>query len=229
MLFDIDGTLIDSAGVGLLSLREGFFDAFEETRSRPDDFPRLDLGGCTDHSVAIEIFRAFGIGDTDTNRNRFYEAYSVRLSENLSASRPRNARLLSGARELLEKIQTTTDHTLSLLTGNVENGAMIKTGHFGIDHYFSFGAFGNDHHDRNQLGPIAIERAREKTGREFTGNDVIVIGDTPRDIACARACGASVIAVATGTACRETLAQCEPDELFDDLSDTDKLLSALKK
>ncbi len=229
LLFDIDGTLIDSAGVGLLSLREGFFGAFPELEGRAENFPELQLGGATDGGVAMQIFEAFGIEDTGNHRRTFYELYSFRLLDNLRFSKPRSARILSGVEKLLDHIAEDTDHQSALLTGNAERGAKIKTAHFGIDHHFPFGAYGDDHHDRNELGPIAIKRAEQHSGVRFSGDQVVVIGDTPRDIECARACGASVIAVTTGSASREVLAECEPDYLFDDLSDTEAIVCALKK
>ncbi|MEQ1841016.1 MAG: HAD hydrolase-like protein, partial [Verrucomicrobiales bacterium] len=96
-----------------------------------------------------------------------------------------------------------------------------------LDHHFTHGAFGCDHYDRNQLGPIARERALQACGRDFPPERIVVIGDTPKDIACARALGARVIAVATGAATRKELEAAGPDAILDDLSDTEGVLIAL--
>ena len=106
-------------------------------------------------------------------------------------------RLLDGATELLAEYRN-AGHTLGLLTGNLARGAAIKVNHYEVGHHFGFGAYGDDHWDRNELGPIALTRAEEFAGRRFSANETLVIGDTPKDIACAHAFGAKCLAVATG-------------------------------
>jgi phosphoglycolate phosphatase-like HAD superfamily hydrolase len=127
----------------------------------------------------------------------------------------------------LKKLKTRKHVVLGLLTGNVSRGAELKLDHYGVWHFFEFGAFADDHHDRNQLGPFARARAREKHGREFSGDEIDVIGDTPRDIECGKALGARTIAVATGSCSREKLAEHNPDILIDDFSDVDRLIDTL--
>jgi len=220
LLFDIDGTLIDTEGAGLVSLEEGFFRSFpERSGSR---FPALDLGGATDGSVVAFLFEHFEIEDHDRHRAHFFRNYEEALAEKLREFLSmKKGRVLPGIPELLARLaERHHDFVLALLTGNTEAGARIKLESFGLDSYFPFGAFGSDHHDRNQLGPIALERARKATGRSYPTTQALVIGDTGKDIACARACGAKVLAVATGTVSRETLAADSPDGLLDDLSDT---------
>ena len=107
-----------------------------------------------------------------------------------------------------------------LLTGNVERGARIKLGHHGLSHFFKFGAFADDSQWRNELGPVALRRARELHGVEFTPERVFVIGDTPHDIACGKVIGARTIAVATGQYSLEELNAHTPHAAFSDLSDT---------
>jgi phosphoglycolate phosphatase-like HAD superfamily hydrolase len=113
------------------------------------------------------------------------------------------------------------------LTGNVSRGAQLKLEHYGVWHFFEFGAFADDHHDRNKLGGFARTRAREKHGREFSPDETDVIGDTPRDIACGKAFGARTIAIATGTWSRADLAKHQPNFLFDDLSNVDEVIRTL--
>jgi phosphoglycolate phosphatase-like HAD superfamily hydrolase len=227
LLFDIDGTLIDTGGAGLASLEAGLFEAFPECSDRP--FPPLDLGGATDGRVVAFLFGHFEIEDHAPHRDLFYQSYSAALEQQLKNHRERGSgQVLPGVPELLEAIKVEfPDHVSALLTGNAEIGARLKLKHFGIDSYFAFGAFGDDHPDRDQLGPIAMQRARRHTGRHFHTDEVIVIGDTLKDIRCARACGAKVIAVATGTVSYEELKKAEPDALLPDFSDLSLTMKAL--
>jgi phosphoglycolate phosphatase len=135
--------------------------------------------------------------------------------------------LLPGVLELLEKLRARPQVVLALLTGNVSRGARLKLEQYGVWHFFEFGAFADDHHDRNELGPFARARAREKHGHEFEAARIDVIGDTPRDIACGKAIDARTIAIATGTWSRDALAAHHPDFLFDDLADVDQVIRRL--
>src|SRR5204862_6935732 len=139
----------------------------------------------------------------------------------------RKGKLLPGVLKLLEKLKSRPHVVLALLTGNVSRGARLKLEHYGVWHFFEFGAFADDHHDRNQLGLFARARAKEKHRREFSADQIDVIGDTPRDIACGKALGARTIAVATGSWSRQKLAEHDPDLLIDDLSDVDRLINTL--
>src|SRR5205807_8740342 len=103
-----------------------------------------------------------------------------------------------------------------ILTGNLERGAKLKLEHYDLWRFFAFGAFADDHPDRNELGAFALSRAQQTTGIDFAPEQVDVIGDTGHDIACGKAFGARTIAVATGSWSRQRLTQCEPDSLFDD-------------
>lgn len=221
LLFDIDGTLVDAGGAGLKALREGFLEAFPQHCT--DEFPSLELGGATDHGVAADLFDHFGVEDHPEHRKRFFRAYTVRLERGLAThSLAGKARLLPGVPDLLTRLSDRGDHRLAILTGNLREGARIKLRHFAIDHHFSLeaGAYGDDHHDRNELGPIARLRAVGFFGEEFAPEDIVVIGDTLRDIACARAFGAKVLAVATGAASRDELEKGRPDRLVEDFTET---------
>jgi phosphoglycolate phosphatase-like HAD superfamily hydrolase len=139
----------------------------------------------------------------------------------------RKGKLLPGVLQLLERLKTRKHLVLALLTGNISRGARLKLEHYGVWHFFEFGAFADDHCDRNQLGSFARARARERHGCEFSANEIDVIGDTPRDIACGKAIDARTIAVATGTWTREQLAEHHPDFLIDDLSDVNRVIDTL--
>ena len=220
LLFDIDGTLVDTGGAGLSSLREGFHEAFPEHRDDP--FPPLELGGATDHGIVRGLFGHFGIEDDGDRRRRFFSAYTARLGDRLEIfSREGRGRVLPGVAGCLAHLSRHDGYCLGLLTGNLREGAEIKLRHYGLDHHFTpeAGAYGDDHYDRNELGPIARHRASGIFGEDFAPEHIVVIGDTPRDIACARAFGAKVLAVATGAATREELERGEPDALLESLAD----------
>ena len=228
LLFDIDGTLVDTEGAGLISLREGFFESFPDRKG--EEFPPLDLGGATDGSVVAFLFEHFRIEDHDHHRSQFFREYERVLERKLREFQAENkGRVLPGIPALLARLaERREDFVLALLTGNTEEGARIKLRSFGLESYFRLGAFGSDHHDRNELGPIALERAEKELGRAYAPHRAIVIGDTGKDIACARACGARVIAVATGAVSREELAEGRPDGLLSDLEDTESAIAMLE-
>ena len=127
---------------------------------------------------------------------------------------------------LLPVLSQRTDVVLALLTGNLERGAEHKLSHYGVWEYFAFGAFADDHHERDRLGPFALTRARER-GHTVSLARTFVIGDTPHDISCARAIGARAVAVATGVFRAENLAPHTPDVLLEDLADIPATLRAL--
>jgi phosphoglycolate phosphatase len=198
-LFDIDGTLVDTGGAGLASLEETTREVFG------DAGPPLDLAGATDLGIVHGIHAHFGMEPTPERVSTYLGIYQHRLDWNLASGRfP--GRVLGGVTGLLEELAARTDCSIGLLTGNIAGGAASKVRHFGLAAYFGFGAYGCDHADRNRLGPIAMERASAHAGRSFTAGETWVIGDTPKDIACAHAVGARCLAVATG---RFTAAELE--------------------
>src|SRR5213082_2633132 len=220
LLFDIDGTLIHSGGAGVRALKS----AFEERFGVADDLHGIEIAGMTDSGIVVSILKKNDILATNENIGAFLDSYVHFLSLELPR---RKGKLLPGVLDLLEKLKSRPHLVLGLLTGNVSRGAQLKLGHYGVWHFFEFGAFADDHHDRNELGAFARARAKEKHGREFSAAEIDVIGDTPRDIACGKALRARTIAVATGTWSREKLAEHHPDILIDDLSDVDRLIDTL--
>jgi len=220
LLFDIDGTLIQSGGAGMEALKRGLKERFKID----DDLDDIEIAGMTDSGIVISILKKHKIPTSTENVAAFLDSYVHFLSKELPR---RKGNLLPGVLELLEKLKTRKHVVLGLLTGNLSRGAQLKLGHYGVWHFFEFGAFADDHHDRNQLGPFARARAKEKHGREFSAEEIDVIGDTPRDIACGKALGARTIAVATGTWSREKLAEHHPDFLIDDFSNVDRLINTL--
>ena len=190
-LFDIDGTLVDTGGAGLRSLQEASQQRFG------GEGPPLDLAGSTDLGVIHGILGHFGLEPDDGRIESFFRIYLERLEWNL-AHGGYPGRVLPGVNALLERLDADETVHLGLLTGNIAGGAAAKMRHFGLDRYFEFGAYGCDHMDRNRLGPVVAARAAAHIGRTFDPDEMVVIGDTPKDIACAKALGAPCIAVATG-------------------------------
>ena len=220
LLFDIDGTLIASGGAGERALRLGFRDRF----GIDDDLRNVEIAGRTDSGIARAMLRTHGLAETPENIAAFVDGYLSHLADELSRT---EGRLLPGILPLLAALQSRPEMVLALLTGNVARGAELKLLHYGVWHFFEFGAYADDHHDRNQLGPFARQRAREKHGLDFPPERIFILGDTPHDITCARAIGARAVAIATGKFTCAELAAHQPDFLFDDLSDLDAVLAAL--
>ena len=220
LLFDIDGTLIHAAGAGLESVRRTLVERF----GIADDLRDIEFAGRTDSGIVMTILNKHRIPATNENIASFLDSYVHFLSLELPR---RTGQILPGVLELLQKLKNRSHLILGLLTGNISRGAQLKLEHYGVWHFFEFGAFADDHHDRNQLGRFAQARAREKHGVEFQADQIDVIGDTPRDIECGKAFGARTIAIATGSWPRPKLAAHQPDFLFDDLSNVDEVIHIL--
>ena len=209
ILFDIDGTLVDTGGAGLAALKDAAFDVFG------GEGPPLDLAGSTDGGILRGLFEHFGREYDLAVEEEFYQTYLIRMQANLGDPKY-GGRLLKGVTSLLSSLED-DGHTIGLLTGNIKRGGMIKVAHYGIAEHFQFGAYGDDHWDRNELGPIALERAEQSTGRKFSPDEVLVIGDTPKDVVCAHAIRAKCVAVATGNFNEEELVACGAYRVISDL------------
>ena len=217
-LFDIDGTLIDARGAGLAAIEGAVRDLYGEDIR----VPPLDLGGATDAALVEKIFAACGMEPRPAAVSDFYEAYLLRLSEGLRDDEF-DGELLPGVRELLDVLRE-AGVMLGLLTGNVEEGARLKLERFGLNEYFAFGAFGHERVDRTELGPLALDRAGKARGRTFCAAETVIIGDTPRDVACGQALGARTIAVATGSSSLAQLSACRPSLLLETLEKPDRIM-----
>jgi phosphoglycolate phosphatase len=220
ILWDIDGTLINTGSAGQHALVRATHERFGSNA----DLTGVEIAGRTDIAIAHQVLKKYRQPVTPENINSFLDCYVARLPEELPKGK---GRVLPGIGELLETLARQQDKTLGLLTGNLERGARLKLGHFDLWRFFPFGAFADDHHDRNQLGPCALTRAAAHAGCDFLPERVDVIGDTGHDVACGKAFGARTIAVATGSWPREQLAEHEPDFLFDDLANVDEVKRTL--
>lgn len=216
LLFDIDGTLLRTAGAGRSALRRAMLAVFGETGPL-DDF---DFDGRTDPAIVRGLLRSTGKTDgwIDARLPGLWGPYCRELERELER---RNGELAAcaGIPALLEDLGARDDVVLGLVTGNVEGGAWRKLGACGLDGHFRFGAFGSDSELREDLPPLALARAAEGFDRRLGIEDCVVIGDTPEDIRCARACGARVLAVATGRYGLEELREHAPDDVLPDLAD----------
>ncbi len=219
-LFDIDGTLLTSGGAGEAALKQASFDFF----GHEENLETIEISGRTDTSIARQLCSRYGLPHSAANIDGFLSRYLHHLQIQLPL---KQGRLLPGIKELLHTLSAHPAVTLALLTGNLRQGARIKLTHYEVWHHFPFGAFADDSHERNDLGPVARARALDQTGIDFPDSAVFVIGDTPHDIACGRACGARTIAVATGSHEPGELLLHAPDHCFDDFSDLSQVLDAL--
>ncbi|MFP6895715.1 MAG: HAD hydrolase-like protein [Roseibacillus sp.] len=221
VLFDIDGTLIDTRGAGLKAIRMAVHDLHGA------EVPKLDLNGATDSGLARDILSSFDLEVNEKSVSAFYEAYLVRLAEHLGNGDFAGV-ILPGVPRLLDALRE-AGATLGLLTGNIAAGADLKLEHFGLAEYFGFGAFGDDHHDRNELGPVAVARAEEMQGRSFDRAETVIIGDTPKDIACGKALGSITLAVATGSFTVEELRDHHATMVVENFDDPVRIVSRLRR
>ncbi len=215
VLFDIDGTLIASGGAGIRS----FAAVARSTFGHPNGTTGLSFAGRTDLSIIREFFQTVGLPPSPARFARFLDDYVHWLAHHLE-SQP--GRILPGIDEALCALRGLDQPPLlGLLTGNIRLGAEIKLRHFRLWDHFEIGAFSDDHEDRNQLAAIARDRGSAWLERELCGDEVLVIGDTPLDIACARAIGGRCLAVATGGCPLTVLQEHHPTWAVPDLRSID--------
>ena len=222
VLFDIDGTILQSNGAGrramLTALREVF------GTPGPEDH-RYD--GKTDPQIVREVMRLEGHHDAhiDERMDMLMSLYLSRLEHELQHV---DTLVHPGIFELLATLEGRKDTVLGLLTGNLREGAYAKLRAAGIDpDLFRVGAFGSDHEQRPELPAVAKRRAKDELGVDVEGEELVVIGDTPADIECGRSLGVRAIGVATGSYTVEELLRCGAYAAFETLADTDRVVSAI--
>ena len=223
LLFDVDGTLVSARGAG----RRAMGRALEAVYGITGPVGSYDFRGKTDPQIVFDLMGSAGLsaGQVQERLGHFYERYV----ENLRAEiRLRGGvSLLPGIQELVERLSRCPTAVIGLITGNIEVGAKIKLEPTGLLPHFRVGAYGSDEPDRGRLPAIAARRAETLSGATITPEQVVVIGDTPLDIGCARAYGARAVAVATGGHGVEELAAHQPDALFADFADVGRVLATL--
>jgi phosphoglycolate phosphatase len=221
VLFDIDGTLISTGGAGKIAFAETFHELFGIAEISAN----VGFAGRSDRAIAEELMRVHEIDVSPANWLNFTTAFLPRLEAVLPRAQ---GEILPGVVELLDELATLDHVALGLLTGNITAGAKAKLSHYQLFERFAFGGYGDDWIDRNDIAVAALEAAHTHLNNGSPGGEVIVIGDTPADVRCARAIGAHAVAVATGGATWEQLAASEPDLLIADLTDRAPLLQLLK-
>lgn len=223
VLFDLDGTLLWTDGAG----RRAIGRALEQTIGATGPIETFRFDGRTDPEIVTRLAEAAGGSGARAPVAAILDRYVELLEEELA--RPgRRLRVMPGVSALLQELEARADCVLGLLTGNVLEGARLKLRAVGLaPERFRVGAFGSDSADRGALPRIAQRRSLELLGLEVGGPDVVIVGDTPSDVECARGIGARVVAVATGAYSTEALRAAGADAVFDDLSDTVAVVRAL--
>jgi len=212
VLFDIDGTLIHTDGVGI----KAFARVLETQFKIANGTTGLKFSGRTDGGLARELFCRHRIEPSKDNFNLFFDCYADWLAQMLPEHQ---GEVCPGVWKFIHDLQSSSKPpTLGLLTGNIRLGAEIKLRHFNLWDSFVTGAFGDDHEDRNEIAAIAHQRGSRVLQENLTGDQVLVIGDTPLDIACGRAISAKVLAVATGGSTLSELQAHRPDWAVADLA-----------
>ena len=212
VLFDIDGTLVSTGGAGIKAFGEAFEAAFGVVNATA----KIKFAGRTDYSLFRELCQRNGVGHTPENRESFFSHYLRLVDSHLDTNK---GGPFPGVVRLLDDLAVLPDApVLGLLTGNIREGAKRKLGAYGLWDRFALGGFSDDDEDRNLIAAAAAAKGSEYLERKLEGLEIVVIGDTPRDIACGKHIGARTVGVATGGATLEALQACEPDWAVPDLT-----------
>ncbi|MGH9153282.1 MAG: HAD family hydrolase [Acidimicrobiales bacterium] len=227
VLWDVDGTLLRTNGVA----QRAFDVAAEHVLGRRPGPHEVRMSGKTDPLIALEILLFAGLAEEEARR--LLRRVVERLEAELEGARDlvrEQGHVMAGVEALLAGLHDDPRVTQSVLTGNTASNAAVKLEAFALDRWIDVdvGAFGSDDSDREQLVPVALDRVRRLRGRDLGPEQVWVVGDTPRDLACARAGGARCLLVATGRFPIEELEAEEPDEVLPDLTDTEAVLKLLR-
>lgn len=219
ILFDIDGTLLLTRNAGARAMTDA-------GRAMFGDHFTLDgiaISGRLDPLIWFDAARAAGLDDPMAHHDRFRATYGEQLRRRL-AEKP-TAVLLPGVRELIDALTNNGRPTLGLLTGNYPETGRLKIESAGLDpDIFTITAWGCDGAHRRDLPGIALDLYQQRHGRTLDGGQVVIIGDTPHDVDCAQHHGCRCIAVATGRYSVDELAECNPDLVVENLSNTASLM-----
>ncbi|MCK9223480.1 MAG: HAD hydrolase-like protein [Candidatus Muirbacterium halophilum] len=221
LLFDIDGTIVDVKKSG----QKALFDAFLEVTGQDCSKINLCMAGKTDAGIIKIIMEAFKVDNSQ--KNFIITNYIKNLENNMKII---NSFIMPGVMEIINFIKQKDYYVPGLLTGNMYDGARLKLEYFELFKYFPFGAYGDNHCNRNDLAIDALKRLKHLYGDEsFSNEDIIIIGDTPMDIECGKSINAKTIAVATGPYSMEELAEHKPDLLCDTLENTSEIITFINK
>ena len=212
LLWDIDGTLLSAEGAGPQAFERALWLQFGERIQ----LSSIDWPGSTDFAIAYALLEKLGWEVNRKNARNLLDSYLEELPGLLESTR---TKANPGVLELLEVFDRESGVYQALLTGNIQRGSQLKLGHIGVEHYFLFGAYADYSDHRNDLGFHALDLARKRLGKDFSGDQVYVIGDTPKDIECGKHIGAHTIAVATGHHSVKELAKHQPSVVLESLAD----------
>lgn len=224
LLFDLDGTLMLSGGAARRAMNR----AFAELHGITDAFGAVVPDGKTDPLIFREIFSNHGV--TVADEAAAFAALALRYADHMADEMPRaeRARLMPGALRLLEQLSALDNLSLGLLTGNFERTARIKLDRFDLNRFFPFGAFASDDADRTRLVRIAVERAETHLGRRIgLGRQVMIVGDTPRDVECALLNGVGAIGVAASRYSAAELEAAGAHAVLSSLEDIQSFVAAI--
>ena len=211
VLFDIDGTLIASGGAG----EKAFAKVCATEFNVPNGTQGIQFAGRTDPAIVREFFTKYRIETSQQNFQRFFDSYVFWLDHLLEQT---NGQILPGVYSWIRDLNRLKERPLlGLLTGNIRLGAQIKLSHYRLWDHFQTGGFGDDHEDRNVIARIARDRGSEMLKRKLKGEEILVIGDTPLDVACGKAIEAKVLAVGTGKFAAHELAKYNPEWAVENL------------
>jgi phosphoglycolate phosphatase len=222
ILFDIDGTLLKVEGIS----RNALIDALRAVYGTEGSAQTYNFAGRLDSAIINEVMREAEFSDAEIAaglekaKRQYIDIFKER-------SKAEHIRLMPGVVELLETLAKRDDVVLALLTGNFEESGRHKLILPNINHYFPFGAFADDAATRNELPPIAVERAYKLTGEKFVGKDVVIVGDTEHDIRCSKVLNSKCVAVATGHYTIGHLEAYQPDYTFSNFADTTATVEAI--
>ena len=222
VLFDIDGTLLSTG----LAARTTFASALTDVYGTSGDVEGYAFEGRLDPLIVTDLMRAAGVPE-ETITARRAAALALYLDRLEAALHERAPVLKPGVEALLDALENVPGLVSALLTGNLERGARLKLSFAGIWHRFAFGVWGDDAPCREELGLVALERARPATGLAFEGRECVVVGDSRHDVACGLAFGARAVAVATGRTAPPVLRAAGAHAVLADLSDTQQALEAI--
>ena len=220
LLFDIDGTLIKTGGAGKYAME----DTFTELYNVPKGMKTISFAGSTDLGIYDMALKLHDLTiQASEHESIFRKKYLERLALYIK-SKPRGQKILPGVVEFLDFLQARDDVFISLVTGNYKEGARIKLEHFNLHHYFTEGAFGCDFADRNLLPPLALERITNMGYQLPPKERIWIIGDTVRDIECARHSGLPSLITFTGFNTRREILKQKPELTLETLEEFPRFL-----
>ncbi len=212
LLFDIDGTLLYARGIGRAAFGKAFLEAYGVAYP---DVAGLSFVGATDSNVVRVMAEECGVASTPAREEHFFLRLAQEIDAGLAQNKPH---VYPGVPELIERLHRRGD-ALGIITGNVRATAWSKLRHARLDHAFTFGAYGDDHHNRAEIARLALLRSPVRARA--------VIGDTPLDVQAAHENGLKAVAVATGWVSAAELALAGADLVIDDFSDTERAVSLI--